>query len=242
MEIFQTNNAKGYDLLLWGDLKILVDPKEDGDIWKNQHEWNLLSWKLHNFCGVHMLLMDTGLVIYMMVEKKYPLSKDTISKMLSRRLEIDYQSEMSYELIRRNKQEEHFIHSKEMDLETTQNNVVAKLPLLKQGDYEMWKLRIEQYLQVQDYALWDIIENGNSFNPVARTTTNADGTSTSTIPGPVTKEEKTQKKNDVKAKSMLLMALLNEHQLTFNQCKDTKTFSRFGGNDATNKTQKTLMK
>ncbi|GJR33717.1 hypothetical protein Tco_1209401 [Tanacetum coccineum] len=100
MEIFQTNNAKGYDLLLWGDLKILVDPKEDGDIWKNQHEWNLLSWKLHNFCGVHMLLMDTGLVIYMMVEKKYPLSKDTISKMLSRRLEIDYQSEMSYELIR----------------------------------------------------------------------------------------------------------------------------------------------
>ncbi|GJZ67365.1 retrovirus-related pol polyprotein from transposon TNT 1-94 [Tanacetum coccineum] len=42
-----------------------------------------------------------------------------------------------------------------MDLETAQNNVVAKLPLLKQGDYEMWKLRIEQYFQVQDYALWN---------------------------------------------------------------------------------------
>ncbi|GKC03263.1 ribonuclease H-like domain-containing protein, partial [Tanacetum coccineum] len=61
-----------------------------------------------------------------------------------------------------------------MDLDTAQNNVVAKLPLLKQGDYEMWKLRIEQYFQVQDYALWDIIENGNSFNPVAGITTNAD--------------------------------------------------------------------
>ncbi|GJS62258.1 hypothetical protein Tco_0657042 [Tanacetum coccineum] len=85
-----------------------------------------------------------------------------------------------------------------MDLETTQTNAVAKLPLLKQGEYEMWRLRIEQYFQIQDYALWDIIENGNSFNPVARTTTNADGTSTSTIPGPVTTEEKTQKKNDVK--------------------------------------------
>ncbi|GJY59735.1 hypothetical protein Tco_0459627 [Tanacetum coccineum] len=69
-----------------------------------------------------------------------------------------------------------------MDLETAQNNVVAKLPLLKQGDYEMWKLRIEQYFQVQDYALWDVIENGNSFQPVPRITTNADGTSTSTIP------------------------------------------------------------
>ncbi|GJR29006.1 hypothetical protein Tco_1105238 [Tanacetum coccineum] len=46
---------------------------------------------------------------------------------------------------------------------------------------------------------------------------------------------------------MLLMALLNEHQLTFNQYKDAKTLfdaiqTRFGGNDATRKTQKTLLK
>ncbi|GJV78394.1 putative ribonuclease H-like domain-containing protein [Tanacetum coccineum] len=134
-----------------------------------------------------------------------------------------------------------------MDLETTQTNAAAKLPLLKQGEYEMWRLRIEQYFQIQDYALWDVIENGNSFKPTARTTTNADGTSTSMIPGPVTTEEKAQKKNDVKARSMLLMALPNEHQLTFNQYKDAKTLfaaiqTRFGGNDATKKTQKTLLK
>ncbi|GKC76318.1 hypothetical protein Tco_1127092 [Tanacetum coccineum] len=49
---------------------------------------------------VHVILMDTGLVIHMMVEKKYPLSQDTLSKMLSRRHEVDYQSEMGYELIR----------------------------------------------------------------------------------------------------------------------------------------------
>nr|GEY83409.1 ribonuclease H-like domain-containing protein [Tanacetum cinerariifolium] len=61
-----------------------------------------------------------------------------------------------------------------MDLESSQNNAVAKLPLLKQGDYEMWKLRIKQYFQVQDYALWDVIENGNSFNPVPRVTANVD--------------------------------------------------------------------
>nr|GFB06443.1 ribonuclease H-like domain-containing protein [Tanacetum cinerariifolium] len=87
-----------------------------------------------------------------------------------------------------------------MDLESAQNNVVAKLPLLKQGDYEIWKLRIEQYFQVQDYALWDVIKNGNYFKLSPRTTTNADGTSTSTIPGPVTTEKKAQKKNDVKAR------------------------------------------
>ncbi|GJU07012.1 hypothetical protein Tco_1123442 [Tanacetum coccineum] len=61
-----------------------------------------------------------------------------------------------------------------MDLGSAQNNVVAKLPMLKQGDYEMWKLRIEQYIQVQDYALWEVIENENSFKPHTRVTTNAD--------------------------------------------------------------------
>ncbi|GJX37515.1 ribonuclease H-like domain-containing protein [Tanacetum coccineum] len=50
------------------------------------------------------------------------------------------------------------------------------------GEYDMWRLRIEQYFQVQDYALWDVIENRNSFKLVAQTTTNFDGTSTSLIP------------------------------------------------------------
>ncbi|GJV29356.1 hypothetical protein Tco_1385804 [Tanacetum coccineum] len=134
-----------------------------------------------------------------------------------------------------------------MDLETTQTNAAAKPPLLKQGEYKIWRLRIEQYFQFQDYTLWGVIDNGNSLKPTARTTTNADGTSTSMIPGAVTTEEKTQKKNDVKARSMLLMALPNEHLLTFNQYKDAKTLfdaiqTRFGGNDATKKTQKTLLK
>ncbi|GJR42861.1 ribonuclease H-like domain-containing protein [Tanacetum coccineum] len=39
----------------------------------------------------------------------------------------------------------------------------------------------------------------------------------------VTAEEKTNKKNDVKARSLLLMTLPNEHQLTFSQYSDAKT-------------------
>nr|GFD37138.1 hypothetical protein [Tanacetum cinerariifolium] len=76
--------------------------------------------------------------------------------------------------------------------------------------------------------------NGNSFKPVPRIIANADGTSTSTISGIVTTEEKAQKKNDVKARSMLLMALPNENLLIFSQYKDAKTLfeaiqARFGG-------------
>ncbi|GJR69225.1 ribonuclease H-like domain-containing protein [Tanacetum coccineum] len=68
-----------------------------------------------------------------------------------------------------------------------------------------------------------------------------------TAASPVTTEEYVQKKNDVKARSMLLMALPNEHLMTFNQYKDAKTLfagiqKRFSGNEATKKTQKTLLK
>ncbi|GKF73465.1 hypothetical protein Tco_0219797, partial [Tanacetum coccineum] len=92
-----------------------------------------------------------------------------------------------------------------------------------------------------------VIKNGNSFKPVPQTTINVDGSSTSLIPKPVTTKEKVQKKNDVKARSMLLMALPNEHQMTFNQYKDAQTLFaaiqiRFGGNEATKKTRKTLLK
>ncbi|GJX17548.1 hypothetical protein Tco_0218380, partial [Tanacetum coccineum] len=103
-----------------------------------------------------------------------------------------------------------------MEFENTQNNALAKLPMLKLGEYEMWEIRIKQYFQIQDYALWEVIENGNSWVPIPVTTPSETGTSTTTkMTVPSTIKEKTCKKNDVKARSLLLMALPNEHQLTF---------------------------
>nr|GEV63581.1 protein kinase-like domain, phloem protein 2-like protein [Tanacetum cinerariifolium] len=101
--------------------------------------------------------------------------------------------------------------------------------------------------KVQDYALWDVMKNGNLFKPVAQKITNDAGTLTTHLLGHVTTEAKAQKKNDVKARSMLLMALPNEHLITFNQYGDAKTLfaaikTRFGGNEATKTTQKTFLK
>ncbi|GJV72832.1 hypothetical protein Tco_1492827, partial [Tanacetum coccineum] len=121
-----------------------------------------------------------------------------------------------------------------MNLETAQITTTVKLPTLKQGEYDMWRLRIEKYFQVQDYALWDIIENENSFKHAAKTTNKCmTGSLTTLIPGTVTTKIKF-KENDMKARSMLLMALPNEHLMTFNQYKDAKTLfaaiqTRFGG-------------
>ncbi|GJU98548.1 zf-CCHC domain-containing protein [Tanacetum coccineum] len=49
------------------------------------------SWRLFDSCGIHVLLMDTGVAIHMMVEKKYPLTQEIFSRMLSRRLEVDHE-------------------------------------------------------------------------------------------------------------------------------------------------------
>ncbi|GJV39001.1 hypothetical protein Tco_1417441 [Tanacetum coccineum] len=120
-----------------------------------------------------------------------------------------------------------------MEFESTNSGTTAKLPILKLGEYEMWVIRIKQYFQIQDYALWDVIENGNSWVSIPQTA-QENGTSVTKMSVPVTAEEKTNKKNDVKGRSLLLMALPNEHQLTFSQFHDAKSMfaaieTRFGG-------------
>ncbi|GKD35454.1 hypothetical protein Tco_1250963 [Tanacetum coccineum] len=84
-----------------------------------------------------------------------------------------------------------------MEFESTNNGTTAKLPILKLGEYEMW-VSVPQTAQ----------ENGTSVTKMFV---------------PVTAEEKTNKKNDVKARSLLLMYFPNEHQLTFSQYPDAKT-------------------
>ncbi|GJS49835.1 putative ribonuclease H-like domain-containing protein [Tanacetum coccineum] len=99
----------------------------------------------------------------------------------------------------------------------SQSTQTIKLPILQPGEYDLWKMRMEQYLQCIDYTLWEIIENGNA--PIVTKT--VDGKET-VIP-PTSVKEKAQRRAELKARSTLLMALPNEHQLNFNSYKDSKT-------------------
>ncbi|GJV36512.1 ribonuclease H-like domain-containing protein [Tanacetum coccineum] len=85
------------------------------------------------------------------------------------------------------------------------------------------------------------LENGNS----APKTIVVEGVE-KVIP-PTTVEEKAQKRLEVKARSTLMMGIPNEHKLKFNSIKDVKSLleaieKRFGGNAATKKTQRNLLK
>ncbi|GJU52350.1 ribonuclease H-like domain-containing protein [Tanacetum coccineum] len=100
-ERYSASRPEGYDLMLWGDLHTLFEPDEEDEIWKNQHEYNVISWSLYDFCGIHILLMQNGIAIHMLTEKKYPLSQEMISKMLKKKLEVDHESSQAFELLRR---------------------------------------------------------------------------------------------------------------------------------------------
>nr|GFB98810.1 hypothetical protein [Tanacetum cinerariifolium] len=39
---------------------------------------------------------------------------------------------------------------------------VAKLPILNPNEFDLWKMRIEQYFLMTDYSLWEFILNGDS--------------------------------------------------------------------------------
>ncbi|GJX16165.1 hypothetical protein Tco_0216997 [Tanacetum coccineum] len=69
---YQDETPEGFDKILWRDLIIMV----------------------------HTIMTDEGLVIHMLVENKYPLTKKVLSKLLKLKLETKEDSIMALELIR----------------------------------------------------------------------------------------------------------------------------------------------
>ncbi|GJX43200.1 hypothetical protein Tco_0259876 [Tanacetum coccineum] len=97
---YQDEIPEGFDRVLWGDLMVMFNPDDENEFWNSQQDWNIVSWKLHGSSGVHTLVTETGLVIHMLVEKKYPLRKEVLMQMLKLKLESEEDSTMALELIR----------------------------------------------------------------------------------------------------------------------------------------------
>nr|GEW10574.1 uncharacterized mitochondrial protein AtMg00810-like [Tanacetum cinerariifolium] len=102
-------------------------------------------------------------------------------------------------------------------------------------------MRIEKKNLMTDYSLWEVILNGDSPTP----TRILNGVVQ--VIAPITAEQRLAKKNELKTRGTLLMALPDKHQLKFNIHKDAKSLmeaieKRFGGNKETKKVQKTLLK
>ncbi|GJZ39713.1 hypothetical protein Tco_0586276 [Tanacetum coccineum] len=67
---------------------------------RNQERWNLKSWNFYENCGVHTLTIEDGIEIYMLVERKYPLIKEILERMMSLKLIAESASDSAYDLLR----------------------------------------------------------------------------------------------------------------------------------------------
>ncbi|GKA24701.1 hypothetical protein Tco_0710734 [Tanacetum coccineum] len=66
-------------LIPWRDLRMMFDPDEQDEIWKNQESWKRKI---------------------IVVEKKYPLKKEILEKMINLKLQAEEESTMAFELIK----------------------------------------------------------------------------------------------------------------------------------------------
>ncbi|GKC62380.1 ribonuclease H-like domain-containing protein [Tanacetum coccineum] len=124
-----------------------------------------------------------------------------------------------------------------------------RLPILDTGKFEQWKFRIQQYLQHEHYALWEVIEFGDYYKaPPEETGKGVEGSVKKkgrTVA--ITAEDMQKRKNNVKEITTLLLALPDEHQLRFSKYETAKELweailKTFGGNEATKKTKKNQLK
>ncbi|GJS60220.1 hypothetical protein Tco_0655004 [Tanacetum coccineum] len=69
---FKTITPEGVDLVLWGALRTMV----------------------------HTLTLEDGIEIHMLAERKYPLTKETLERMMSLKLIAESASDSAYDLLR----------------------------------------------------------------------------------------------------------------------------------------------
>ncbi|GKC12856.1 hypothetical protein Tco_1009638, partial [Tanacetum coccineum] len=108
--IYRANgNFRAFNCLLEGDLKIMMESStennDQSDFWSDQQDWKIVTWRLYEACEVYILELEDGTVIHMLVERRFPLSKDLLQRMLNLGLEVERESTAALDLIRFIKQQ-----------------------------------------------------------------------------------------------------------------------------------------
>nr|GFC73262.1 ribonuclease H-like domain-containing protein [Tanacetum cinerariifolium] len=113
---------------------------------------------------------------------------------------------------------------------TTVTSLSTKFPYLKKGEYDIWAMKMHNYISSTDLQCWNIVQKGNSQKNIT-----SDTEGNIIIAPPVTVEEHMQVQREEKARTMLLTTLPDEHIGDFYHMIDAKQIwstikARFGGN------------
>ena len=92
----------GVGLVFLGDLTTLWETNETStdDLWAHQEDWEIQSWRFFEQTGVHVLELEDGTMIYMLAERRYPLTQDLMLRMLDHGLEVEDQNETALTVIK----------------------------------------------------------------------------------------------------------------------------------------------
>ncbi|GJW59241.1 hypothetical protein Tco_0105972 [Tanacetum coccineum] len=89
-----------FERVLYGDLRVMFEPDIKSDVWRMLQGYRVTTWKLIDSSGVHFVRFD-NLHIFMLVERRYPLTPITITNMAIRRnFKTGHQNEMCYQLLK----------------------------------------------------------------------------------------------------------------------------------------------
>ncbi|GJY71334.1 hypothetical protein Tco_0475037 [Tanacetum coccineum] len=91
-----TEMVSRFDIL---DFIKLHKTTED-DILKNQEKWIIKSWTLYENCGVYILALEDGTEIHMLTERRYPLIKETLERMMELRLTTESEGEAVFDQLK----------------------------------------------------------------------------------------------------------------------------------------------
>ncbi|GJZ41968.1 hypothetical protein Tco_0588854 [Tanacetum coccineum] len=66
---------------------------------QNQEDWEIVRWRLNESSGVHTLELEDGTMIHMLTERRYPLSRELMIRMLDHGMEVEDESDIAITLI-----------------------------------------------------------------------------------------------------------------------------------------------
>ncbi|GKA25849.1 ribonuclease H-like domain-containing protein [Tanacetum coccineum] len=115
-----------------------------------------------------------------------------------------------------------------------------RIPIIKKGEYDLWCMKMRQYITITDHILWDIITIGDQ-------ATTEPASSSGQPSAPKTSIVVNARRNNEKALNILLSAIPDRHLLSFHDAQDAQSLwtaikARFGGNKESKKMQKNLLK
>ncbi|GJX14226.1 hypothetical protein Tco_0205984 [Tanacetum coccineum] len=95
-----------------------------------------------------------------------------------------------------------------------------KISIIRKGEYDIWSMRMRQYICHIDHNLWDVIVNGDLEEEPAPI---GDQSGPSAPPAPKTTKQLAARRNQERVKSIFLLAIPDEYLLKFHNVANAKS-------------------